>query len=320
MAFSTMPTSGQPLVTISRENENSLLALNSDAVIGHYKTHGALLFRGFDADIEQFDTFARQYCRTSVVNESPGRALLDAGNAIYSVDGGTEAFALHPELSRQPWKPDLAMFGCLNAPGKGGQTLICDGIELVKALPAPVRDGLINRRLVYLTQTWPAFLEFWLGTSTPDDGLLTHPPQRCPYRFMRLNDGRIARYFSRPALHRPMFADELAFGNFLLFARFNNQITGFPLLDDFSEVPDEWLHIIRETGDALSHKIDWQKGDVLMLDNTRFMHGRTTIVDAAERQIATFFGYLNFAIPDPEEPVDAIWRRENFEPPPPPFG
>ena len=38
-------------------------------------------------------------------------------------------------------------------------------------------------------------------------------------------------------------------------------------------------------------------------------------VRAAERLILTYFGYLSFAIPDPEEPPNAIWRRENFEPP-----
>jgi hypothetical protein len=56
-----------------------------------------------------------------------------------------------------------------------------------------------------------------------------------------------------------------------------------------------------------------------MLDNTRFMHGRTAIADPGERLIATYFGYLNFAIPDPEEPADPIWRREVFIPPPQPL-
>ena len=55
-----------------------------------------------------------------------------------------------------------------------------------------------------------------------------------------------------------------------------------------------------------------------MLDNTRFMHGRTAIADVSERLIATFFGYLAFAMPDPEEPPKALWRQANFSPPLPP--
>lgn len=318
MARILPPASDRPLAIIEPTGEANLLEIDQDALIAHYKAHGALLFSGFKASLEQFHALARRFCSTAVVNESPGRELLDADKAIYAVDGGTNAFSLHPELSREPWKPDLAMFGCLSAPSDGGMTTLCDGVALVKALPEAVRRGLTGRRLVYPMPTWPSLLEFWLGTAEPDDALLRQPPAHCPYQFKRLPDGRVVRLFSRPALHKPMFVDEPAFGNFLLFARFNNQRRDFPLLDDLSPVPEEWLQAIKETADGLTLAVQWRQGDVLMLDNTRFMHGRTAILDSAQRQIATYFGYLNFAIPDPEEPADAIWRQIDFAPPRPP--
>lgn len=318
MAKFNPPEAGRPMVLVEPSGESDILAVDRDEIIAHYKQHGVLLFRGFDADLGHFHAFAKRFCSTAVVNESPGRTLLDPASSIYAVDGGTSAFSLHPELSREPWKPDLAMFGCLSAPGQGGLTTVCDGVALVKALPEDVRRGLEGRRLIYLKGCWPALLEYWLGTATPDDNLLRNPPAGCPYQFMRLNDGRVARLFTRPALHKPMFCDEPAFGNFLLFARFNNGRTDFPLLDDYRPVPEDWLQAIKSAGDALSTAVRWRKGDLMMVDNTRFMHGRTAIVDAEERQIATYFGYLDFAITDPEEPADAIWRREDFEPPRPP--
>ena len=318
MARFTSPQPGRPLVLVEPDTEQVLAQLDPDSVAAQYKAHGALLLRGFTADLAQFHAFAKQFSRTAVVNESPGRTALDEAKSLYTVDGGTNAFALHPELSREPWKPDLAMFGCLTAPGEGGRTTVCDGIALARALPDEVRRGLEGRRLIYLKGCWPELLEFWLGTAEPDDDLLRNPPPRCPYKFMRIADGRIARYFSRPALHQPMFADELAFGNFLLFARFNNGRGDFPLFDDMKPVPEAWLQAIKATGDKLSYAVEWQQGDVVMLDNTRFMHGRTAITDPAERQIATYFGYLDIALPDPEEPADAIWRRADFDPPHPP--
>lgn len=318
MAQLVPPQPGRPLVLVEPAGAETLAQLDHDAVLAQYKAHGALLLRGFDADLAQFHAFAKQFSRTAVVNESPGRTALDPAKSLYSVDGGTNAFALHPELSREPWKPDLAMFGCLSAPGTGGQTTVCDGIALVQALPDEVRNGLTGRRLIYLKGVWPELLQFWLGTATPDDALLRNPPPTCPYKFMRMADGRIARYFSRPALHQPMFADELAFGNFLLFARFNNGRGDFPLLDDMRPVPEAWLQAIKATAERLTHAVEWQQGDVVMLDNTRFMHGRTAIIDPAERQIATYFGYLDQAVPCPEEPADAIWRRADFDPPHPP--
>jgi hypothetical protein len=309
-----LPEPGRPFVLITAEAEGGILDLRPSQVIALYKDHGALLLRGFGADVAQFRSFAWQFCATSVFNESPGRSPIDAENNIHSVDGGTGAFALHPELSREPWKPDIAFFGCLSAPSQGGATTICDGVALARELPEEVRQGLEGRRLLHVKGTWPALLDYWLGTPNPTDAQLANPPARCPYQFRRFGD-EVVRFFTRPALHKPMFADEPAFGNFLLFARFNNNNPEYPLLDDGQPVPEPWLQAIKATGDRLSVAVTWQPGDVLMIDNTRFMHGRTAILDRSERLIATFFGYLNFALPNPEEPADPPWRRSNFVPP-----
>jgi hypothetical protein len=317
MAKFHLPVPGRPQVLVERAGTEGLLDLDADRLIGLYKAHGALLLRGFGADGAQFRRFAWQFCTTSVFNESPGRQPIEPEYNILTVDGGTGAFALHPELSREPWKPDVAFFCCLSAPTVGGMTTICDGVELVRALPEPVRRGLEGRRLLYVKPTWPELLDYWLGTPEPSDAQLLSPPASCPYFFRRLGD-RIVRAFTRPALHKPMFADGPAFGNFLLFARFNNGRPDFPLLDDGRPVPEAWLQAIKATGDRIAVPIDWRNGDVVMLDNSRFMHGRTAILDARERLIATFFGYLNFALPDPEEPPHAPWRQADFSPPLPP--
>lgn len=309
-----LPAPGQPHVVIEAAGEASILALDREWIAELYKAHGALLFRGFGTDVADFGAFTRQFCKTSVVNESRGREPIDAAANIHTVDRGFRAFALHPELSREPWKPDVAFFACLRAPRSGGMTTICDGVALVREMPADVRAGLATRRLVYLMPAWPAQLDYWLGTPDPSDARLAAPPPSCPFFFRRLPGG-VARGFSRPALHKPMFADEPAFGNFLLFARFNRNLPNHPVLDDGQPVPEAWLQAIRATGDRLSIAIDWRAGDLVMLDNTRFLHGRTEITDPGERLIASHFGYLDFAIPDAEEPADPVWRRENFTPP-----
>jgi alpha-ketoglutarate-dependent taurine dioxygenase len=317
MAKFYLPEAGRPQVLIERTDERSILDVDATTLIDHYKAHGALLLRGFEADVEQFRRFARQFCTTSVFNESPGRGPIDPEANIHTVDGGVRAFSLHPELSREPWKPDVAFFACFSPPSRGGETTICDGVALVRAMPEAVRRGLESRRLLHIKPTWPELLDFWLGTPDPTDAQLAAPPPQCPYFFRRIH-GQVLRVFTRPALHRPMFIDAPAFGNFLLFARFNNNRPDFPVLDDGHPVPEAWLQAIKATGDALEVPIGWQAGDVLMLDNTRFMHGRRAILDTAERLIATYFGYLGFALPNPEEPVDAPWRLADFYPPMPP--
>jgi hypothetical protein len=308
-----LPASPQPHVIIGPNGERGLLDVDPSTVIAFYKKHGALLFRGFGIDVAQFRSFAEQFCSTSVVNESPGRQPVDPDAHIFTVDAGTRAFPLHPELSREPWKPDVAFFGCLSAPRTGGMTTICDGVELAQKLPSALRETLAKRRLLYIQSTWPSLLEYWLGSASPTDAQLASPPPGCPYEFRRFPQG-IARIFSRPALHKPMFVDAPAFGNFLLFARALGRKDSV-VLDDGRPLPHECIETISATAERLTVPIDWQSGDLLMLDNTRFMHGRTAITDPAERLIVTYFGYLSFAVPDPEEPPNAIWRRVDFVPP-----
>lgn len=314
MVTITLATEGQPFVVIEANAAEPLSEVERDTVIPLYREHGALLFRGFDTDLLAFNKFVSRFCSSSVFNESPNRQLLDNDAQIQSVDGGANALEFHPELAREPWKPDVCFFFCLNPPRTQGETLICDGIALAAAMPSEVRDGLIGRRLLYADEAGLEQLEFWLGTASPSDTQLYAPPSNCPYSFARLN-GKVVRSFSRPALHRPMFADRLAFGNFLLFARFHHQKRDFPTFDDGNVVCDSWLEEIRATAARLGAPIAWQRSDMLMLDNTRFMHGRAAIVDPAERVIASYFGYLDFAIPDCEEIPNAPWRRRAFRPP-----
>lgn len=314
----SLPRPGRPNVLIDADWGEGLASLDPAMIEQLYKAHGAIVFRGFGADAGAFRRFAWQFCSTAVFNESPGRMPIEPDKNIYSVDGGVREFSLHPELSREPWKPDIAFFCCLSAPSRGGETTLCDGVELVRALPDAVRDGLAGRRLLYIKPTWPELLDYWLGTPDPTDAeLVSRVGPGCPYSFHRVH-GEVVRVFSRPALHRPMFIDAPAFGNFLLFARFNNGVPDFPVLDDGHPVPEAWLQAIKATGDRLKVPVRWEPGDAVMLDNTRFMHGRNAILDPGERMIATFFGYVKFAIPDADEPEDAPWRRPGFAPPLPP--
>lgn len=305
-----------PLLVIEGAGDTSPMAVDTALIEQSFRRHGALLLRNFNFDVPSFRRFAERLCTTSVYNESPNRALLDPESNIQSVDLGTEAFPLHPELSREPWRPDACLFACFSPPANGGETTVCDGVEIVRRLsPARVAE-MRQRQLVYLQVAAPRVLEFWLGTATPSRGQLASPPSQCPYFFLE-GGGRIIRGFSRPMLHKPMFHDGPAFGNFLLFARDYQGVSNFPELDDGQLVPDEWLDAIREAAAPITHAHAWHRGDILILDNSRYMHGRRAIADPHDRTIASYFGYVDFAPPNEFEPADPPWRRGQFRPPTP---
>ena len=313
MTRSSLPDATRPYLRLDAEADETLASISREWLRDLYKEHGALLLRGFSGGLEEFRQLAVDLCPVAVQNESRNRATLGAAQDVQSASLGTLAFPLHPELSREPWRPDTCFFYCVNPPVTGGATTICDGVAIVRELPPDLREKMAGLRLKYEQLARPEELQFWLGVPDPDDAALADPPPHCPYRFERVQ-GLVARGFTRPLLHRPMFSDELAFGNFLLFARFLRGRT-FPLLDDGTPVPDEWLHVVKEVSDRLAAAIEWVRGDLLILDNSRFMHGRTAITEGDGRLIATYFGYAGFAVPDEEEPPNAIWRRAGFHPP-----
>lgn len=287
--------------------------VDSDAIRQLIEDRGAVLLRGFRATLDGFTTLAHSLCSTSVFNESPNRELLGRDVQIQSVDLGADPFPLHPEMAREPWRPDLAMFFCLDPPGIGGQTNICDGIAIVDNLLDDVRQALEGKRLFYIRPASPKMLRYWLGTDRPNDDLLANPPERCPYWFRRSPQG-IVRGFTRPALELTQFQQRPAFANFLLFARDYLRKRGIPLLEG-QVFDDDLVDAIRSVARSLTYSHRWQQGDVLLLDNSRFMHGRKAIADSGERRIATYFGYLRGIDRREGEPAEPIWRRENFIPP-----
>jgi len=310
------PNPGQPYALVVAEGEAAATDIDPAFLVALLRSRGAVLLRGFPPSIEQLQTVTGRLCSGSVFNESPDRALIDPAHNIQSVNGGADAFPLHPELSREPWKPDVCFFHCLIPPDQGGETVICDGVALADALPPAVRAGLERHRLFYIQPAPPWQLAHWFGTETPDEAMLAAPPASCPYRFMRIGD-RLARVFSRPALHRTLFGDARAFGNFILFARDYLGRGDFPLLDDGRPVPDDWVAAIRAAAAPLTVPVAWQAGDLLILDNSRFMHGRNPIADPSARLIASNFGYLRDVARDPEGPALQPWRQGIFVPPRP---
>lgn len=292
--------------TFSASGGQSLDALADDAVIDAFRRSGAVLFRDFDYDLEGLSGFTARFCSRFVRNESGRRDLVSADGTTQTVNLGIEPFPLHPELSRVPWRPDIAWFACARPPEAGGETLVCDGLAVARALSPATRAAVDGRRLTYREETPAAAFTDWLGIPPPDDATLALINEDSPFHFER-NGTRIYRSFSRPFLHRPLFGEEPVFGNFLLFARYMLGTREFPTFEDGSMIPDEVAADIKAVSDRLTVAHRWRRGDLLMLDNSRFLHGRNPVQDPSAREIWTRFGFAGF-LDDNDPRIAEPWR------------
>ena len=133
--------------------DDRLCSLNPDDIKTLFRDNGALLLRGFQLELAAFTDFSSHFCSRFVRNESGKRLNISGDGTTQTVNLGQEAFPLHPELSRVPWRPDIAWFACASPPTTGGETLLCDGVPVVKKLHAETRRFLMNRSLLYREET-----------------------------------------------------------------------------------------------------------------------------------------------------------------------
>ncbi len=293
-------------LTVAAEGRAPLDSVDTAQVIEGLRRFGAILFRGYSYDLESLTRFTARYCSLFVRNESGRRGAVSADGTTQTVNLGQEAFPLHPELSRVPWRPDIAWFACAHPPVLGGETLICDGAAVAAALSKSTREALAGRRVTYREETPMEAFTDWLGIPPPDDATLAMISADSPFRFERQGH-RIFRTFSRPFLHRPLFGDGLVFANFLLFARFMLNTREYPTFEDGSIIPDEVVAEIKDVSDRLTVAHAWRRGDVLMLDNSRFLHGRNPVENPDAREIWTQFGFAGF-LDDDHPQLAEPWR------------
>lgn len=309
MAETVQADPHRSIVTLAASDGAALTSLSTEHVIELFREHGALLLRGYRFDLAELTAFTRPFCSRFVRNESGRRMPVSTDGTTQTVNLGHEAFPLHPELSRVPWRPDIAWFACARPPATGGETLVCDGLEVVPRLAPDLRAGLSDRAVLYREETPMGAFTDWLGIAPPDDRALERLSDSSPFRFEREGQ-RIFRSFSQPFLHRPLFSDGIAFGNFLLFARYMLRTKEFPTFEDGAAIPDDICAELRAVTDSLTIAHRWRTADILMLDNSRFMHGRNTVTDPAERVIWTQFGYAAF-LPADDPRQSEPWRHTN---------
>ena len=305
----TTPDQTRNYATILADGQGKRLSELDDSVILElFKRHGAILFRGFSLDLQEFNAITSRFCSKFVFNESGGRKTITPDRRTQTVNLGQEPFPLHSELSREPWKPDIAWFACQTPPVSGGETVICDGLAVVPALSDQTRRLLDKSRLEHKITASPAECEYWLGTRNPNAETLRRLADKGPFEF-GTSHGQYYRVFYTPVLHKPMFSDEPVFANFLLFARYYHNMRNFPTFENEIEIADDVCEELKQVTDRLTVALKWRQHDLLMLDNTRFMHGRNAVEDSHQRVILTQFGYASFAPLDEKALRIQPWRK-----------
>lgn len=270
---------------VVREESPRLTDLPLPAVRDLFKEAGLILFRGFEGGAEKFKAFAGQFTRRFLRDLGGSKTLDVGGDYVQTLVAAGNPQDLHCESARGPNPPDLLWFHCLTPARTGGETTFADGVEIWQRLSEPTRSLFLASRLRYTEvlppEQWRVGLKLFFLAELDHLNL-----GGTTFHFQE--DGTLRMEFVTSAVRRTRWGRRLTFTNSL-----TGPYPGRVAFEDGTPVPAGIMAEIKTAHEQLIDQIGWQPGDLLMLDNSRYMHGRRGFTDR-NRSHLTLMGIANF--------------------------
>ncbi len=278
---------------IVSRNGGDIFDLDKKEIIRLFKQHGALVLRGFDMDEngEKFRKFSDMFGCDFFTYPGVKRDKVAEDGTVQTAVKGEGSISLHQEMSYlpDPFCPTFCGFYCQVPPLTGGHTILCDGTQVAGFLSKPAVKLLKSQPLKYeMKFTIEQITTFLRADSLKKfRSLLKKHSLR---DVLTLTEDGVNTRFYTPAFTLTKFGRKKA-----LMKPLNNfgRALQVPLFADGSPLPPDLYDELEDITDRLTVGIRWRKGDVLLFDNTRVMHGRRTVEDD-QRLIFTRFGKTTF--------------------------
>lgn len=285
--------SGFQLITAG--SDRSLSGLQRVDLLERLAQHGAVLLRGFETDLGKFSELVERVTPKTAID--PARDFF--AKNVQLVDSGTSEIGLHCENGTTPLVPNVVWFFCERAAEFGSQTTLCDGIEVWKSL-SPEAQALLLTRPVRFSRNvkrdlWVKYVKHHFAhlafSEEISQEMLDGVFGSIPGAVARINaDGSLFLSQAVYAAHPTFWSSEIAFANSIFTPSHNYEAPQISF-DNDGPIPNWLLEECREKSSGLTTEIPWKAGDIILIDNTRVMHGRRQITDP-NRKLFTALGFL----------------------------
>ncbi|MEX5563094.1 TauD/TfdA family dioxygenase [Pseudophaeobacter sp. 1A16562] len=253
----------------------------------HLNRDGWALLRGFDVDMAAFSALTAELCST--ITFDPAREFSERNTQM--VDAGLGPIGLHIENGNTPVCPDIVAFYSAKAAFEGSQTTICDGRDVLASMSDAQRARwsqpmTVSRKLPellwkrYLANEHPAISE---PEEVTEEHILQFKAAIPNQDFDMHEDGSLTYHITLNPVRPSALSGAAGFANAVLGPSHNYEPPVYRLADG-SLVSAEEIEELRELAEDSTTEINWQDGDIAVLDNTRIMHGRRAIKDQ-DRQL-----------------------------------
>ena len=271
---------------------------------------GTLLFRGFPlASAEDFDAFSAAFGYDSFTyKESLSNAVrINFTDRVFTANEApkdVEIF-LHHEMAQTPISPDQLFFFCLKAADQGGATPLCRSDKLFEKLQekAPELANDFEQKGLKYTTTMPGENDINSGQgrswkSTLGCETLSAAEAKLKslgYTWEWLEDGALKA--TTPILPAVVTLEngKKVFYNQLIAAYMGwkgvrENPSSAITFGDHSHIKATDLELVNSLAAEFTFDVDWQDGDMAIVDNYMTMHGRRPYSGETKRQVLVALG------------------------------
>ena len=260
---------------------------SSHAEIKHtLREKGWILLRHEHYDVQRFSELMTALCQKLTYDA----ARENITQQSQKVDAGTQAVGLHIENGTTPLPPDIIAFFSEVSASQGSQTTVCDGHAVWNSLSEPLKQKFAAPMTIsrYLPKKiWQKYVATALNIAEADTVTwedLNKFIQMIPGQAISpAHEGGVEYHLQMNMIRHDNLKGVPAFANTILGPSYNYQKPKFTFADG-REISQELIAELAQLCEQHTQEIDWQDGDVAIIDNKRLMHGRREILVPLEQR------------------------------------
>lgn len=281
---------GTTKIIYSNDCQN-ILSIPTEEVLNLFKSSGLLLFRGFGTTYKQMLEFSDKFSSGYV--RDPARQIVDSpGGSVQLVDNGTGYVPPHCENAVSPFRPDVVWFCCAVPAAEGGETLFWDGLQVWEELSEQVKQIFSSKKIKFIFDFGVHGWKRFFGENTTIDDAKRALEKFEGVHYSIKDDLSIHLEYVCSAVVKTKFDGKYAFANSIISSvTYSKAGLKRVTFEDGSPISDVIINEIKTVLNKMTGAIPWQSGDLVMIDNSRFLHGRREFKDT-RRKIFTHLSYL----------------------------
>ncbi|MEH1851356.1 MAG: TauD/TfdA family dioxygenase [Nostoc sp.] len=279
---------GTGKIVYSTNDCQDILRLSKAEILELFKSSGVVLFRGFGVTPIQMKAFSEKFSYSYL--KDPTKTSIDSVDFVNSVDNGMGASPAHTEHGANPLQPDVIWFCCQTPAQEGGETLFWDGVQLWKEMSQHLKQLFVEKKLKFTFENVPLdIVNQWIDGGETIDYCKQVLDKFEDFSYQINEDSTFSLKYLRSAVVKTKYGNEDAFANFA----WTSHARGWEIFEDGSKFTEQVVDELQKLYDKFTQEISWQAGDLAMIDNSRFMHGRREFKDNRRQLFTTIAKILD---------------------------